>query len=348
MILSMSSKYDKDQRDWLKLIDEEVIRPEIPIIDPHHHLWPSTFSANSEFVSNRYLLEDLWEDTERGHKIVKTVFVECGQGYYDDGPEEMKPVGETEFVVSVSKEASLDNSKAQIGGIVSFADMMLGSSVKEVLEAHQEKGKGLFKGIRHAAGWDKSNQIRNSHTNPIEHIYLNNTFQKGVEELSNLNLTFDAWHYHNQITELTSLANNFPDLVIIHDHFGGPLGIGPYTNMREEIFHQWKEDISELSLCKNVFMKLGGLAMPINGWNWHKRNIPASSNEIVEYHSPYYLHAIKEFGTNRCMFESNFPVDKQSMSYLVLWNGFKKISRIFSDLEISDLFFETAKKVYSL
>jgi predicted TIM-barrel fold metal-dependent hydrolase len=344
----MFSKDNKDQRDWLKLIDEEVVRPEIPIIDPHHHLWPSPSEANLDSLGNRYLLEDLWEDTEIGHKIIETVFVECGQGYYENGPEEMKPVGETEFVVSVSKEASEDNSKAQIGGIVSYADMMLGSSVKEVLEAHQEKGEGLFKGIRHAAGWDKSNKIRNSHTNPIEHIYLNNEFQRGIEELSNLNLTFDAWHYHNQITELTFLANNFPDLVIIHDHFGGPLGIGPYTNMREEIFHQWKEDISELSLCKNVFMKLGGLAMPINGWNWHKRNIPASSNEIVELHSPYYLHAINEFGTDRCMFESNFPVDKQSMSYLVLWNGFKKISQIFSDVEIGNLFFETAKKVYSL
>jgi predicted TIM-barrel fold metal-dependent hydrolase len=225
---------------------------------------------------------------------------------------------------------------------------MLGSSVKEVLEAHQEKGEGMFKGIRHAAGWDKSKEVRNSHTDPIEHIYLNNKFQRGIEELSNLRLTFDAWHYHNQIQELTSLAINFPDLVIIHDHLGGPLGIGPYTNMRESIFKQWKEDISKLSLCKNVYMKLGGLAMPINGWNWHKRKRPASSDEIVEFHSPYYLHAINEFGTDRCMFESNFPVDKQSISYSVLWNGFKKMSQSFSDVEIHNLFFQTAKRVYSL
>ena len=343
----MTIKNNKDQRAWLDLVNEEIISPEIPIIDPHHHLWPSTLSNNLE-SNNRYLLEDLWEDTEGGHNIVKTVFVECGQGYYCDGPDKMKPVGETEFVVSLAKEASIDVSKAQIGGIVSYADMTLGSSVKDVLEAHQEKGEGLFKGIRHAAGWDKSDQIRNSHTNPIEHIYLNNKFQKGIEELSNLNLTFDAWHYHNQIKELTALAKDFPDLIIIHDHFGGPLGIGPYSNMREDVFDQWKKDISELSLCKNVYMKLGGLAMPINGWNWHKRNIPVSSEEMVRLHSPFYMHAICEFGSDRCMFESNFPVDKQSISYSVLWNGFKKMSEIFSDSEVNDLFFATAKKVYSL
>tara|TARA_B110000014_G_scaffold256578_1_gene239861 strand:+ start:4593 stop:5627 length:1035 start_codon:yes stop_codon:yes gene_type:complete len=344
----MPRKHNKHLSKWLGLAEEEVFLPEISIIDPHHHLWPSNTEANSEDLYNRYLLEDLWDDTQAGHRIVKTVFVECGQGYYKDGPAEMMPVGETEFVVSVAKDACLDQNKSQICGIVSYADMMLGSSVKEVLEAHQEKGKGLFKGIRHAAGWDKSDKIRNSHTNPIEHIYLNDKFQKGIEELSSLNLTFDAWHYHNQIQELIILANNFPDLIIIHDHFGGPLGIGPYSNKKEVIFHKWKDDISELSLCRNVFMKLGGLAMPINGWDWHKRDIPISSDEVVKLHSPYYLHAINEFGPDRCMFESNFPVDKQSMSYLVLWNSFKKMTQIFSDLEVRDLFFETAKKVYSL
>ncbi len=338
----------KPQREWLKLIDEEVIRPEIPIIDPHHHLWPSTLSADSEFGSNRYLLEDLWEDTERGHKIVKTIFVECGQGYYNDGPEEMKPVGETEFVVSVSKEASLDNSKAQIGGIVSYADMMLGSSAKEVLEAHLEQGKGKFKGIRHGASWDKSEEIRNSHSIPIRHIYLDSQFQKGVEQLDALNLTLDAWNYHNQINELTELSKCFPNLKIVQNHFGGPLGIGPYANRREEVFSEWQESIAELAERDNVYIKIGGLAMPINGWGWHKRELPATSDELFELHGRYYLHAIKCFGVKRCMFESNFPVDRRSISYAVLWNGFKKVVRDFSLEEKEHLFFKTAAEFYSL
>jgi predicted TIM-barrel fold metal-dependent hydrolase len=192
---------------WLDQISEEIIDHDIEIIDPHHHLWPGPPRTDGVSAENRYLLEDLWKDTESGHKILKTVFVECGQGYFEHGPEAMKPVGETKFVIEVADEATLDTSKAQIEGIVGHADMMLGSSAKEVLEAHLEQGKGKFKGIRHGASWDESEEIRNSHSIPIRHIYLDSQFQQGVEQLDALNLTLDAWNYHNQINELTELAN---------------------------------------------------------------------------------------------------------------------------------------------
>ena len=218
----------------------------------------------------------------------------------------------------------------------------------KVLEAHIDKGEGLFKGIRHAGGWDDSEEVRNSHSNPIQHIYLDDMFQKGIEQLEARNLTFDSWHYHNQIKDLTKLAKNFPSLVIIHDHFGGPLGIGKYEGQREVIFKKWKEDITELAECPNVYSKLGGMAMPINGWDWHKADRPATSDELVSAQKAYYLHTIKVFGTERCMFESNFPVDKQSISYPVLWNALKKIALGFSTKEKEDLFFNTAKKAYSL
>jgi predicted TIM-barrel fold metal-dependent hydrolase len=260
----------------------------------------------------------------------------------------MKPVGETKFVCEVSKEAKADKSKAQIKGIVGHADMMLGSSAREVLEAHLEEGKGRFKGIRHGASWDESEEIRNSHSNPIRHIYLNDTFQKGIEQLDALNLTLDAWNYHKQIKELTDLAKCFPNLKIVQNHFGGPLGIGPYKSKREEVFSEWKDSISELSERENVYIKIGGLAMPINGWGWHKRELPATSEELVENHEKYYLHSIKSFGVKRCMFESNFPVDKRSISYAVLWNGFKKVVRDFSTEEKEYLFFKTAADFYSL
>ena len=335
-------------QEWLDQVKEEIIDPDLPIIDPHHHLWPAPSRTDGIPKDQYYLLKDLWEDTSSGHNVVKTVFVECGQGYYDKGPEAFKSVGETEFVVGVAKESSSDPSKAQISAIVSHANMMLGDSVGEVLEAHIDKGEGLFKGIRHAGGWDDSEEVRNSHSNPIQHIYLDDMFQRGIEQLEARNLTFDSWHYHNQIKDLTELAKNFPSLVIIHDHFGGPLGIGKYEGQREGIFKKWKEDITELAECPNVYSKLGGMAMPINGWDWHKGDRPATSDELVSAQKAYYLHTIKVFGTERCMFESNFPVDKQSISYPVLWNALKKIALGFSTKEKEDLFFNTAKKVYSL
>ena len=163
-----------------------------------------------------------------------------------------------------------------------------------------------------------------------------------------MNLVFDTWHYHNQITDLTKLAKNLPDLIIIHDHFGGPLGIGPYEGKREEIFEQWKEDIYELSQCKNVYAKLGGLAMPVNGWAWHKNEYPASSDDIITEQSRYYLYTIDCFGSKRSMFESNFPVDKQSVSYHVIWNAFKKLVKDFDEQDKHNLFYGTAEKVYKL
>ena len=337
-----------DQHGWLDQISEQIIDHDIEIVDPHHHLWPGPSRTDEVSAENRYLLEDLWKDTESGHKVSKTVFVECGQGYFESGSDAMKPVGETKFVCEVSEEAKADKSKAQIKGIVGHADMMLGSSAREVLEAHLEEGKGRFKGIRHGASWDESEEIRNSHSNPIRHIYLNDTFQKGIEQLDALNLTLDAWNYHKQIKELTDLAKCFPNLKIVQNHFGGPLGIGPYKSKREEVFSEWKDSISELSERENVYIKIGGLAMPINGWGWHKRELPATSEELVENHEKYYLHSIKSFGVKRCMFESNFPVDKRSISYAVLWNGFKKVVRDFSAEEKEYLFFKTAADFYSL
>ena len=333
---------------WLDRVQEEVIDPDRSIIDPHHHLWHGPKNAPGAKDSYRYLLEDLWSDTSSGHNIKKTVFIDCGQEYYDEGPEAFRPVGETEFVVEVANQAKEDPTKAQISGIVGHVNMMLGQASKEVLEAHIEKGEGLFRGIRHSGGWDVDEAVKNAHSEPFEHIYLEDNFQRGLEQLIGLDMVFDTWHYHNQISDLTVLSKALPSLKIVHDHFGGPLGIGPYEGRQDQIFGQWKDDISELSECPNVYSKLGGLAMPINGWNWHKRDLPATSDELVNMHKTYYSHTIESFGVERCMFESNFPVDKQSISYHVLWNAFKKMSLGFTEEEKHCLFYETARDFYSL
>ena len=330
-----------DRATWLAQVTEEIIEPERKICDPHHHLW--------DRPKSRYLLDELLADAGSGHNVVSTVFVECRSMYRADGEPAMKPVGETEFVngaAAMSASGTYGDIRV-CAGIVGFANLCLGAAVGEVLDAHIA-ARSRFRGIRHASGWDASPDIRNSHTNPPEGLLSDAAFLEGFAELGKRGLSFDAWFYHPQIPELTGLAKAFPDTTIILDHFGGPLGIGPYAGQREEIFPVWREAISELAKCENVFAKLGGLVMPINGFGFHKRDLPASSDEIVAATDRYFLHAIDSFGADRCMFESNFPVDKQSCSYHVLWNAFKKMVADASENEKQTLFYDSACRAYRL
>ena len=323
-----------------RLSNEAVLEPELPIIDPHHHLW--------DHPGSRYMLEEIVHDTASGHRVLATVFVECMSMYRADGTAAMKPVGETEFVNGIAAQsASGRYGETRVAaGIVSFADLALGGAVEEVLQAHINAAPARFRGIRHAAGFDASPEVRNSHTNPPADLYSSTRFREGFARLKPLGLSFDAWHYHPQMQGLTELARAFPDTPIVLDHFGGPLGIGPYEGRRAEIFERWKSDIAELARCPNVVAKLGGINMPVNGFGWHRRPSPPSSDELVAATRDYYLHAIDQFGPKRCMFESNFPVDKISCSYAVLWNVFKKIAAGFNAEEKAWLFHRTAAEFY--
>ncbi len=329
------------QNEWLSQVTENIIDPDRPICDPHHHLW--------DHPDSRYLLDELLLDTRAGHNIVSTVFVECASMYRAQGAQSMKPVGETEFANGVAAMAASGGygETRVCAGIVSFADLNLGSAVGAVLDAHCA-ASARFRGIRHASGWDSSKSIRNSHSNPFEGMLADPVFREGFAELEKRDLSFDAWLYHHQIPELTDLARAFPNTPIVVDHFGGPLGIGPYAAKREEVLVQWRSDLAELARCKNVSVKLGGLVMPINGFGFHQRAKPPTSDEIIEATGRYYRHAIDCFGPERCMFESNFPVDKQSCSYAVLWNAFKKLVADGSESDRSALFHDTATRVYRL
>ena len=331
-----------NERDaWRAQVVEPVLEPELPIIDPHHHLW--------DFRSNRYMLDELLADTNSGHRVIATVFVECASMYRADGPPALKPVGETEFVNGIAAQSAsgrYGETRACLG-IVSFADLSLGAEVEPVLQAHVA-ASSRFRGIRHAAAFDSSSDIRKSHTNPPPDLYGSKKFREGFAKLGAMGLSFDAWNYHHQIPALTALARAFPQVTIVLDHFGGPLGIGPYEGRRAEIFAQWKKDIADLAQCHNVVAKLGGINMPVNGFGWHKRPKPATSDELVEATRDYYLHSIDKFGPHRCMFESNFPVDKASCSYAVLWNAFKKMAAGFTADEKAALFHGTAAKAYRL
>jgi predicted TIM-barrel fold metal-dependent hydrolase len=295
------------------------------------------------------MLEDLWTDTGSGHNVRKTVFVQCRSSYRTGGPEHLKPVGETEFVAEIAEESQKGpDNQSRIAGIVSHANLTLGDLVEEILDAHEEAGGGLFRGIRHAGAREENRDVLMIPGLGEKDLFAREDFRQGVRMLGRRGLTYESWHYHHQIKSYTDLVKAAPDTVIILDHLGTPLGVGPYEGKRDEIFQEWKKDIAELSKCDNVYAKLGGMAMPDNGFGWHLRSVPPTSDEFVNAQKEYYLHTIDCFGTNRCMFESNYPVDRLSISYHVLWNGFKKIVAEFSEDEKDMMFSGTATRVYSL
>ena len=328
--------------NWLGQVREPAIEPKRRIVDPHHHLW-----CNPE--RGDYLLDDLWADTGSGHNVEKTVFVECRASYRTSGPEHLKCVGESEFVAAIAAASAKGGTgKAVISAIVAHADLTQGTVLEEVLAAHAEAGRGLFRGIRHAGARDPHPEDLTIPGRGPEGLYARKDFRDGVKTLGRLGYTYDTWHYHHQNPAFAELARAVPQTTMVLDHFGTPLGVGRYANQREAIFAQWKKDIAEIAKCPNVVAKLGGLAMPDNGFGWNGRATPPTSDEFVAAQKRYYLHAIECFGASRCMFESNFPVDKWSISYPVLWNGLKKIVADFSESEKDALFYGTAARVYRL
>ena len=324
----------------VELVSEDALDPDLAICDAHHHLW--------DRPDSRYMRDDFSEDA-KGHNVVSSVFVECMSGYRTEGPEASRPVGETEFVDAIAEESLVeDPGMAVAAGIVGFADLRLGGAVAPVLEEHIAASPDRFRGIRHSCSWDASPAIRKSHTKPPEHLYMDPVFREGFACLEGTGLTFDAWLYHPQLMELVDLARAFPGVTIILDHFGGPLGIGPYEGKRDQVFVEWKKCIEELAQCPNVVMKLGGLLMPINGWGFHKQEQPPASEALAAATAPYYDLCIEQFGVQRCMFESNFPVDKASCSFRTLWNSFKRIAGGCTPAEKAALFHDTAVTVYKL
>ena len=330
-----------EREAWLALTVEDPMEPDISICDPHHHFW--------DRGGDRYLLGELTKDIGGGHRVVQTVFIECRSMYRAHGPEETRSVGETEFVQGIAAQSASGQygPTAVAAGIVSNADLTLGAAVEPVLEAHMAASSNRFRGIRYSCAWDASPEIASGRGNPPG-LLLDAKFREGFACLQRLGLSFDALVYHHQLSELADLANAFPGATIILNHIGRPLGIGPYAGKREEVIDQWKKGIMAVAACPNVLVKLGGLGNTVSGFDWHQRSIPPASVELAATMAPYLLFCIDQFGPNRCMFESNFPVDKASFAYTTVWNAFKRISKDFSEEERSALFLDTAVKAYRL
>jgi L-fuconolactonase len=301
------------------------------IVDPHHHLWVHP--------TNPYMAPELHADTATVPDLAKTVFVECASGYRSDGPEAFRPVGETEFVVAADPTGF-------VAGIVGFADLTR-PEVADVLAAHVDAGQGRFRGIRHASAHDPSPDIRESHTKPPPGLLGQDDFRRGFAALGPAGLSFDAWMFHPQLRELVDLCRAVPDTPVILDHLGGPLGIGPYAGRREEVLDGWRQSMTDVAACDNVVLKLGGIGMAIYGMGWHKSG-GASPEELVAAWGEPIRWCIETFGARRCMFESNFPVDKVSCTYADLWRSFELMVADASDGERDDLFAGTASRAYRL
>jgi L-fuconolactonase len=301
------------------------------ICDPHHHLW--------SMPSSHYLIDDLRTDLGTVASPISTVFVECGTHYRESGPQHLVQVGETEWVAA--------NAGDVIRGIVGATDLRLGTCVEDALDAHIAAAQGRFRGIRQRATWDPNPSVRPSTPDPGEGLLLDADFRKGFEVLHSLGLSFDAWVYFMQLPDVAGLARCFPATTIILNHLGGPIMLGPYTD-RGEVLDRWRELMIDVASCPNVVLKVGGIGMPIYGMGWHKQAAPPSSEEVAEHWREPVRWCIETFGVDRCMLESNFPVDRFSMNYATLWDAFDLMTNDLSPTERDALFHDTAVRAYRL
>lgn len=324
--------------------DNLIYSTEQKIIDAHHHLWKTGPMAGN------YDLTKFREDTQTEHNVVGTVFVECGVSYLEAGPDILKPIGETKFARKYAETSVKEAGpgKPPILGIVVYADLMQGTFAKDILLAQKEAAGEFFSGIRHATAFHPNPPKGNRRIGQIENIMLEQSFREGFSQLRDFNIPFDAWLLYDQIPELVDLANKNEDIPIVLNHLGGPIGIGLTCLNREAVFNDWKSNLNNLSNCENVKIKLGGLCMPINGWSWDSRLKPIDLREIYNYQADIYKFVIDLFGPERCMFESNFPIDRLSVSYQTLWNFFKLIGLNYNASEREYLFSKTCLETYDL
>ena len=325
--------------DWLAQLHEDAIYPQLPIVDPHHHLWER---------DGGYFLDELLADISSGHDVRATVFLQCGYGYRSDGPEALRPVGETAFVASVARQAAARGLRQKVcAGIVGYADLTLGAAVAPVLQAHSEAGQGHFRGVRHISARHEAFHA-SLLGRPPAGLLQQPEFRLGLQQLQSAGLSFDAWLYHTQLDELTNLAQVMPELPIVLNHIGGPLAVGPYHAQGARAHREWHKGMKTLASCPNVRLKLGGLAMAICGFDFHHRAVTPTSVDLATAWLPYLQDSIELFGAERCMFESNFPVDKAMCSYAVLWNAFKRVAAGASEADKASLFYGTANRFYRL
>ncbi|MDV7088939.1 amidohydrolase family protein [Rhodococcus opacus] len=338
------------------LSTEEILDPDLEIVDAHHHLWPSTGAAVSlpPGPGQRaqqgaqlahcppYSLDDLCADATSGHRVVESVYIECSSFYRNDGPEHLRPVGESETVAALAAGGGL------CAGIVGFADLMLGTGVGEALDAHVAAAGPRFRGIRHTVAWDPDPDVYANFRHPPAGLLGDPRFLAGAAELVTRELSFETWLYFHQLPELAEFAAARPDLTIVLDHLGGPAATGRHAGVRDEVLTAWRSGLIEVSRQPNVVLKLGAVGMRAFSGSDLFALPEVTAGDIVDYWGSDIRFCIDTFGPDRCMFESNFPVDRTLCDYTTLWNAFKGIASGYSRSEKDMLFAGTARAAYRL
>ncbi len=330
--------------DWLALTEEAALEPDIPICDPHHHFWDF---RTARIPYQRYLLHELIADISRGHNVRSTVFIEARAMYRPSGPAELRPVGEVQFVqgLAAASASGLYGTCRAAAAIIGHADLKLGDRVEPVLAALQAASPNRFRGIRHTVTWDPHPEIESRER---KGVLASAEYRAGARVLARMGLSLDTGVCFPQLSELADFARAIPELTIVLNHLGGLNRSGPFANRDEEVLAAWRQGIAAVAQCPNVHLKLGGIGMPRMGFDWHTRDKPIGSEELAAAMAPLMRYCIEQFGPQRCMFESNFPVDKVSFSHPVLFNAFKRFSKNYSAAERAALFHDTAVRAYRI
>ena len=344
--MNIKNPYLPIDEEWLKLNIEEPIESDQAIIDPHHHLWDLNFG--------KYLHQDFIEDIKTsGHNILASVFIMSSANteiYDKKSPKEFETVPEIIFACKEAEKAKNKfSNKYKINeSIVGSLDLRYGKKLIPVIEKAISISKGKLKGIRMLLAAHSDPSISSGAVKTSLGIMKDPKFLEGAKILQKYDLSLDFWIHHTQLNEMGYIAKSVPELQIILNHVGGPIHLGPYTGKKALTHREWRHSMMRLASLANISVKLGGLGMAVNGSQFYKKKIPPSSDELSENWKPWIFETIDLFGFERCMFESNFPVDKGSCSYGNLWNAFKKIIISMSKEEKNKLFFKNAAKIYKI
>ena len=323
------------REDWLALACEDVIAPGQPILDAHHHLW--------DRPEGRYRATEFRGDVEAGHDVRASICVQCRTGYRPGGPTAMQPVGEVETILDWCRDQPLHPA-----GIVAFADLQLGSRVRPILEALTLAGSGHVRGIRNTTAYHPDPVVRSNPRPAPDGLLRSDAFREGCTLLNEHGLCLDIWAYRTQLAEVVELARALPDLAIIVDHCGGPLGVGPFRREDPENFRAWRDSLASVAELPNTRIKIGGFGLSVMGYSYAEAAIPPHSRNLAADWEPFVATCIELFGTGRAMFESNFPVDKGQFAYRTLWNAFKRLTASLDRTARDDLFWKSASRCYGI
>jgi predicted TIM-barrel fold metal-dependent hydrolase len=335
----------RPNEEWLRLAaPEPVLEPDLPIIDAHMHFWEHSSGY-------RYFVDEFAHDvTASGHDVRATVFIECHSMYRADGPEHLRPVGETEFAVGMAAICASGRYTRCLGaaGIAAFADLTLGDRTQATLEAHIEAANGRLVGIRQRGKWDADPVVNGGVGVGTSGLYRSAAFGRGLDAVTAAGLTFDASVFHPQLSDVAALARAHPDANIVLIHTGSPVGHGSYAGKAADIHAHWLAGMKDVAACPNVSVKLGGLLMCLGNFDFTREPAPPTSARLAALWRPYIAPCVDLFGPPRCMMSSNFPVDRSGFGYGTLWNMFKRITAGFSADEKRAMFSENARRIYKL